>query len=68
MLNLLIFFSLSVCGCALQVDSFESQADEESAAKMFERWMVNEADMATPENLLYTLEGLKLTGLVEGIF
>jgi len=45
-----------------------SQVEEDAAAKMLERWMVNEEDAATPEILIYALEGLGLLSLVQGIF
>lgn len=45
-----------------------SQEEEDAAAKMFERWMVNEKDSATPENLLCALNVLGLSSLVQGIF
>lgn len=51
------------------MEYFESETSdvELQAAKMFQIWLENEAD-ATPENLLYSLEGLGLQDSAKGIF
>jgi THO complex subunit 1 len=50
------------------VEYFESETNEVEiqAKKMFQIWLENEAD-ATPENLLYTLEGLGMLDSAQGI-
>jgi hypothetical protein len=52
----------------VQVEYFESETKEVEfqAKKMFQIWLENEAD-ATPENLLYTLEGLGMLNSAQGI-
>ncbi len=52
----------------LQVEYFESETNEVEiqAKKMFQIWLENEAD-ATPENLLYTLDGLGMLDSAQGI-
>ena len=50
------------------MESFVSHLEEDAAAKMLERWMVNEKESATPENLLNALAKLGLMNLVQGIF
>lgn len=52
----------------LQVEYFESETKEVEfqAKKMFQIWLENETD-ATPENLLYTLEGLGMLDSAQGI-
>jgi hypothetical protein len=40
---------------------------ELQAKKMFQLWLENEADDATPDNLLYTLEGLGLSASAKDI-
>ncbi|XP_046459748.1 THO complex subunit 1-like isoform X1 [Daphnia pulex] len=51
-----------------EVEYFESETNEVEiqAKKMFQIWLENEAD-ATPENLLYTLEGLGMLDSAQGI-
>ena len=46
----------------LQVDYFvsEQSTSEAQAAMMFRQWMDNEREEATQEELLYTLEAVKL--------
>lgn len=52
-----------------EIEYFESEnADAELQAKnMFQIWLENDTD-PTPENLLYTLEGLQLLDLTKDIF
>nr|CAG4643082.1 EOG090X0324 [Ilyocryptus agilis] len=52
-----------------EVEFFESEATdvELQAEKMFQIWLENDAD-PSPENLVYTLEGLGLMDRAEGIF
>ena len=51
-----------------QVEYFESENSDVAlqAKAMFQIWLENEPD-ATPENLLYTLEGLGLQQHAQGI-
>ena len=51
------------------MEYFEGEVSEVElqAKKMFQIWLENEAD-ATPENLLYSLEGLGLLNTAQGIF
>ena len=53
-----------------QIEYFEGETSEVElqAKKMFQLWLENEADDATPENLLYTLEGLGLSASAKDIF
>nr|CAG4641545.1 EOG090X0324 [Eurycercus lamellatus] len=53
-----------------EVEYFETEVDEVElqAKKMFQLWIENEGDAATPENLLYTLEGLSLLDSAKDIF
>nr|CAG4649179.1 EOG090X0324 [Scapholeberis mucronata] len=52
-----------------EVEYFESETSDVTlqAAKMFQIWLENETD-ATPENLLYSLEGLGMQDSAKGIF
>ena len=62
----MIFF---LSRCCLQMEYFESEnAEAELQAKnMFQIWLENDTD-PTPENLLYTLEGLQLLDVAKDIF
>nr|CAG4643807.1 EOG090X0324 [Lepidurus arcticus] len=52
-----------------EVEYFESEkpTSELQAQTMLQIWLENEADDATPDSLLYTLEGLGLKHLADGI-
>nr|CAG4651675.1 EOG090X0324 [Triops cancriformis] len=53
-----------------EIEYFESENStaELQAKNMLQIWLENEGDDATPDSLLYTLEGLGLKQLADGIF
>lgn len=56
--------------CIFQLIFFESESKNLACAVeiMFDRWVENERDEANKENLIYTLEGLKMDSIIQKVF
>lgn len=51
-----------------ELDFFYVEKKEDAAEYMLQIWVENEAEEANKETLLYTLEGLKMEKIAEGVF